>query len=92
MYWIAVLNPIFARDDTQSRDFFKSYFFKKSYYRSYFLVMLFFFNDFIYLFLESREGREKEGKRNIEVREKYQLDAFCMYPIQGLNLQPRHVS
>ena len=32
----------------------------------------FFFSskDFVYLFLESREGREKEKERNIDVREK----------------------
>ena len=29
----------------------------------------FFFKDFTYLFLESREGREKEGERKIDVRE-----------------------
>ena len=27
--------------------------------------------DFIYLFLERKEGREKERKRNIDVREKH---------------------
>ena len=34
--------------------------------------MLFFFLDFIYLFiLERREGREKERERNIDVRQKH---------------------
>ena len=38
-----------------------------------------FFN-FIYLFLERREGKEE---RNINVREKHWLVASCMYPNQG---------
>ena len=34
-----------------------------------------FFKDFIYLFLEREEERGKEKERNIDVREKHQLDA-----------------
>ena len=41
---------------------------------------------FIYLFLERREGREKERKRNIDVREKYQSLASHMHPNWGPNL------
>ena len=32
-----------------------------------------FFKDFIYLFLERGEGREKDRERNIDVQEKHQL-------------------
>ena len=40
--------------------------------------------DFIYLFLERREGKEKEG-------EKHQcVVASCMPPIGGPGPQPRH--
>ena len=36
------------------------------------LIYLFiYFKDFIYLFLERGEGREKERERNIDVREKH---------------------
>ena len=34
---------------------------------NYFLFFKFFFKDFIYLFLERREGREKERERNTNV-------------------------
>ena len=52
---------------------------------------LFAFKDFIYLFLERGEGREKEMKRNISVREKHWSVASGACPNQGPNLQPRHV-
>ena len=39
-----------------------------------------FSKDFIYLFLERGEGREKERERNIDVREKHQLVAFPTGP------------
>ena len=32
----------------------------------------------------------KERERNINVREKHQLVAFCRHPNQGPNPQPRH--
>ena len=51
----------------------------------------FFKKDFIYLFLERREGREIERERNINVREKYWLVACHMCPDCEPNLQPRHV-
>ena len=50
-----------------------------------------FFKDFIYLFLEREEGRENERERNIHVREKYWLVAFCRYPSWGPNPQPGHM-
>ena len=50
-----------------------------------------FFKDFIDLFLDSREGREKERERNTDMREQHQLVASCMHPNQGLNPQPGHV-
>ena len=54
--------------------------------RSFFKI--FFFS----LILERGGGREKERERNINVREKHQSTASCMYPnLQGMNLQPRHV-
>ena len=44
-----------------------------------------FFKDFIYLFLDKGEGREKEG-------EKHQcVVASCMPPTGEASLQPRHV-
>ena len=39
-----------------------------------------FFQDFIYLFLEREEGREKERERNINVRENHRLVASLMWP------------
>ena len=39
-----------------------------------------FFKDFIYLFFERGEGREKERERNTNVREKHHLDASRMSP------------
>ena len=50
-----------------------------------------FLKDFIYLFLEREEGREKERERDIDVREKHQSVASGIYPTQGPNLQLRHV-
>ena len=52
------------------------------------LGMLFFFKDFIYLFLERWEGREKEKERNIDVQEKHQWVASHTTGDPGL--QPRH--
>ena len=49
------------------------------------------FLDFIYLFSERREGREKDKERNIDVREKHQSIASPMYPNQGPNPQPMPV-
>ena len=46
---------------------------------------LFFFKDFIYLFLESREGKEKETERNINVW------LLSCAPNWGPGPQPRHV-
>ena len=54
-------------------------------------IVLFSKKDFIYLFLERGEWREKEWKRNIDMREKHQLVASSTYPDLGRNLQPRHV-
>ena len=39
----------------------------------------------MYLFLERREGREKERERNIEVREKHPSVASCRCPDRGPN-------
>ena len=50
-----------------------------------------FLKDFIYLFLERGEGREKERERNITVREKHWSVASLTCPDQGPNLQPSHV-
>ena len=36
-------------------------------------------------------GREREGERNIDMKEKHLLVASCMCPDQGPTLQPRHV-
>ena len=55
-------------------------------------LLAFIKKDFIYLFLERGEGREKERERNIDVREKHQSVAPCTWPIQGPNPQPKHVS
>ena len=41
--------------------------------------------------LDGREGREEERERDIDVREKYQLVASCMYFSQGPNPQPSYV-
>ena len=58
------------------------------------------FKDFVYLFLEGGEGREKETERNIDVWEIHELVASCMplagdlarnpgmYPDWELNQQP----
>ena len=43
-----------------------------------------FFKDFIYLFSERVEGREKERERNVNVREKHQLAACCILPTSDL--------
>ena len=50
-----------------------------------------FFEDFIYLFLERWEGREKVGERIIDVCERY-IDLLPLTsPNWGPGLQPRHV-
>ena len=41
-----------------------------------------FLRDFIYLFLERGEGREKEWERNIDVRDKHQSVPSCTCPNQ----------
>ena len=46
------------------------------------------YKDFIYLFLERREGREKERERNIDVREKHPLVASHMPPTADLARNP----
>ena len=43
------------------------------------------------LILDRGVGREREGWRNISMREKHQLIAFCVCCDQRLNPQPRHV-
>ena len=43
------------------------------------------------LILERREGRERERKRNIDVREKHQHLPLMCAPTGGRNLQPRYV-
>ena len=43
----------------------------KTVFRPADLINLFIFKDFIYLFLEKGEGREKERERSLEVREKH---------------------
>ena len=48
----------------------------------------FFFEDFIYLFVERQEGREKERERNIDVGEKIRLVASCMPPTGDLARNP----
>ena len=55
------------------------------------VILFLFFKDFIYLFLDTREEREKEGERNIDVREKHRSIASRMCPAQGPNLKSRHV-
>ena len=49
------------------------------------------FKDFIYLFFERGEGRERKREGNISVREKHQSVASCTRPNLGPNLQPRLV-
>ena len=44
---------------------------------------VFFFLDFIYLFLERGKRREKVRERNIDVQEKHPLVASCMHPDEG---------
>ena len=44
-----------------------------------------------FLILKGGGGGEKERERNIDVREKHWLAAFCKHLDWGLNLQPRHV-
>ena len=45
----------------------------------------------MYLFLERREGREKERERNIDVREKHQSVYSHTCPNLGPGLHPRYV-
>ena len=44
------------------------------------------FKDFIHLFVEKGEGREKERERNIDARETHGSVASCMCRNKGLNL------
>ena len=44
--------------------------------------------DFIYLFLERGEGREKERGRNIDMQEKHQSAASCTPPTGDLAYDP----
>ena len=50
--------------------------------------ILSFLKDLTYLFLERGEGREKEGERNIDVREKYQSVAPHTPPTRDLARNP----
>ena len=46
------------------------------------------------MFVDLREegnGKERESKRNTDVREKHRSVSPCTYPNWGLNLQPRYV-
>ena len=54
-----------------------------------FLLLL--FKDFIYLFFERGERREKNRERNIDMREKHQWVASCMSLDWGPTPQSRHV-
>ena len=59
---------------------------KKEYYNVFFFKTpnyMGFFKDFIYLFLERREGRKQERDRNISVREKHWLVASLYMPQPG---------
>ena len=49
------------------------------------------FKKIFYLFLETGGGREKERKRNTDVREKHWSVASLLCTDQGLSLQPRCV-
>ena len=51
---------------------------------------IFFIGDFVYLFLESREGRKKKRERNISVQDKL-IGCLSHAPNRGPGLQPRHV-
>ena len=42
-------------------------------------------------FRETEREREEKGERDINVKEKHGLVAFCMYLDQGSNLKPRYV-
>ena len=55
--------------------------------------MWFLKKDIIYLFFREKgmEGGKRESKRDIDVREKYQLIACRFCPDLGLNPQPKHV-
>ena len=52
--------------------------------------MLLVLKDFIYLFLEQGERREKERERNIDVRGRHGSVASSTHPNWGPNPQPRH--
>ena len=49
------------------------------------------FKDFIYLFLQRGEGREKERERNNNMREKHRSATSHTCPDQKPNRQPRHI-
>ena len=54
-------------------------------------LVLFFFKDFIYLFLDRGEGREKKGEkaRETSMCERY-IYHLSHAPNWGASLQPRH--
>ena len=51
-------------------------------------ITIIIFKDFLHLFLERGEGREKERERNIDVWEKYRSAASCMPPTGDLARNP----
>ena len=53
--------------------------------------LLLYLKDFIYVFLERGEGREKQRERNIDVWKKHQLVASHACPNRRPGPQPRHV-
>ena len=65
--------------------------FEKLRFWKLFLKISHFLNLFIYLFLESGEGREKKREKNTDGREKHGSVPSHIYLQWGLNLQPTHV-
>ena len=53
-----------------------------------YIVFCFFKEDFIYSFLERRQGREKERERNIDGWEKHPLVASHMPPTRDMACNP----
>ena len=52
------------------------------------VFLLFFLKDFIYLLLETGEGREEERERNINVQEIHESVAPCTSPVGFLARNP----
>ena len=50
----------------------------------------YFKKDFIYLFLEREEGRENERERNIDVREKREIELVTPLPCRTMPNQLSH--